>query len=249
MNQHSFEQSNVNDGAETGGAIQIGSIRFDPTALSPPIEQVARYFGGSRYTPGAEAIADIAESIGRALQLIAPVVSLTFHRVTGQEEAGKLCLQEGFCLEAPGRFHDRHVRSLAVAIGSLGKELEICCRSLAQQKQIYQSTLLDAVGTAMLDVLDVRLRCFLDDHARRLGLFAGMRFSPGLDGYPLERQKVLFELVGEATAEVRLNEACIMEPAKSISFFRLLTSEQSDGDSSGKCECCHMLHCQYRNTR
>ena len=183
------------------------------------------------------------------MQLIVPVASLTFHEVAKHEEDGIVRLQEGVCLEVPRPLDDYHARSLAVAIGSLGAGLESCCRTLARQKQVYRSTLLDAAGTAILDVLDIKLRCVLDDHAGRSGLFAGMRFSPGLEGYPLERQRVLFRLAGEATAGVRLNEACIMEPAKSISFFRLLCSKQSDEDASDKCRRCQLVHCQFRKIR
>lgn len=221
------------------------NIHFNPADLSSSVEEVACYFGGPRYAPDAETHLEMENAVSRASRLIAPAAALTLHRVTTVADDGALCLESGFRLNVPSVAHDPHARYLAVAIGSLGNRLETSCRSLAGRKDLYQSVLPDAVGTAMLDRLNIRLCEALDEYSRNRGLFVGARFSPGLEGYPLEQQRVLFQLADE-TAGVSLNATCTMKSAKSVSFFRLLSSVKNGGDPSDKCRACRMIRCRFR---
>lgn len=222
------------------------SLNFDPAELTPSLDQVDRYFGGSGYKSKGSARRLAEDCVQWALQLISPVAAFSCHPVTMKGDGAGLCLPGGVFLQLPDSGVDPRATALAAVIGSLGSGLEECCRSLASDGRVYQSTLLDAVGTAMLDLLDMRLRCTLEDYTGECGLFVGGRFSPGLAEYPLEQQKLLFELVGEGTAGVKLNEASIMKPVKSISFFRLLSPVKSENDSSNKCRDCQMGKCRFR---
>jgi hypothetical protein len=133
-------------------------------------------------------------------------------------------------------------------VATLGAGLETECRHLAGRGRIYQSTLLDAVGTAMLDRLDERVLQMLRIGALELKLHSGCRFAPGLNGHPLELQSLLFELVDSAQIGVQLNQACIMDPAKSISFFQLMSDEYDDRHAESKCGHCHLADCQFRKS-
>jgi hypothetical protein len=86
----------------------------------------------------------------------------------------------------------------------------------------------------------------LQIRVRKLNLYPGCRFAPGLNGYPLERQSLLFELVDAGQIGVELNQACIMAPAKSISFFQLLSDAFIGRHVENKCEHCHLAGCQFR---
>lgn len=149
-------------------------------------------------------------------------------------------------VDSAGANPGQEVKMIAVAIGTLGGGLEDRCRALARRREIYQATLLDAVGSAMVDILGVWLWLVLVEQAKGRGLFLGRRFSPGLDGYPLDRQQLLFHLLSNGTAGVRLNPAWVMEPVKSISFFGLLATVENGDPHLDKCQACRMAHCQYR---
>jgi len=149
-------------------------------------------------------------------------------------------------VDSAGANPEQEVKMIAVGIGTLGGGLEDRCRALARRKEIYQATLLDAVGSAMVDILGVWLWFVAVEQAKGRGLFLGRRFSPGVDGYPLDRQQLLFQLLSDGTAGVRLNPAWVMEPVKSISFFGLLASVENGDPRLDKCQACRLAHCQYR---
>jgi hypothetical protein len=134
----------------------------------------------------------------------------------------------------------------AVCLATLGKATDTACRTMADQNKFYQAMLLDAVGTAMLDVMGARLEALADGEARLLGLCAGCRLGPGLGGMALESQALLFNLLDGCSMGVRLNEAFVMEPTKTISaFIRFDAQEKSDGRGH-KCSRCTLKDCQFR---
>ena len=92
---------------------------------------------------------------------------------------------------------DGHARYVAVFVGTLGSALETMCRDLAKHNSIYQSLLLDAVGTAMLDAMGLICNDMLEMHAQQMGLFSGCRMGPGLNGLALESQTLIFDLLGD----------------------------------------------------
>jgi hypothetical protein len=102
------------------------------------------------------------------------------------------------------------------------------------------------VGTAMLDALDTRIRNMIDAECQIRGLLSCVRFAPGLNGYPLDHQQTLFQLADGLSVEVRLNEAFMMEPVKTISFFLLLGCEKVETRHPDKCLRCQLPHCQFR---
>ena len=72
--------------------------------------------------------------------------------VSTKSSGEKLFLKNSVKLSIPSCCIDPGVRFAAAAIGTLGDNLEKKCRELSRQGKIYQSTLLDAVGTATLDL-------------------------------------------------------------------------------------------------
>lgn len=137
---------------------------------------------------------------------------------------------------------------LAVCLATLGGALDTACRSMAEQNQFYQSMLLDAVGTAMLDLMGANLELLVGEKARRMGFFAGCRMGPGLNGMALENQALLFNLLKGATLGVHLNDAFVMQPTKTISafiFFDTVATKIGQSET-GKCRQCRLNNCQFR---
>lgn len=215
--------------------------------LKPEIGAVERYFGGNGYSADTRTREKIQDAIHLACRIVSPRLAFAITPAQPENRDGtRIILSGGQTLPPPDCTCNLTDRFLAAAIGTLGKELENECRLLAAQHHIYQSTLLDSVGTAMLDALDARIRGLIDAECRNLGLFSGVRFAPGLNGYALEYQQTLFQLVDGLSLDVSLNEAFMMEPVKTISFFSLLGSHPAEIKHPDKCLSCRMLHCQYR---
>ena len=224
-------------------------IPIDPQDLNPSLKAVARYFGGPDYPLVGKTRQRIDAGIKQALAIVKPMVSYRAIPVDDIDEFPhshwtEEVLAQIFCGES-----DSHAQYLAVYVGTLGSTLETTCRDLATRNQIYQSLLLDAVGTAMLDKLSTICNDIVSLHAKQLGCFSGCRLGPGLNGIPLESHALLFELLGQQSAGVCLNEAFIMLPAKSITAFSVMSDTEQPKIPGNKCQHCTMQHCQFRTNR
>lgn len=210
------------------------------------VESVARYFGGNRYTPDEKTAARILRTISVAAGLAAPLAIYHLFKVSQTVPGEQLVLENGTVLSVPNCLEASGARLVGVAIGTLGAGLEEHCRSLAADGDIYLSTLFDAIGTTMLDLVSERICKDIAEHCKHFGLTRGPRFAPGIDDYPLENQQVLFELADHTSAGVSLNASSIMVPTKSISFFQTLTKTSHSEKSKNKCNQCRLPNCQFR---
>jgi hypothetical protein len=223
-------------------------IDVDPEDIRPSPEAVARYFGGPGYQLNSKTYQQVCQGIRQAVGMIKGVVCYRAIPMDKIEIESGILLSEGQLADILPDRTDGHARYFAVYIGTLGSALETMCRDLAEHNNIYQALLLDAVGTAMLDAMGLICNDMVEMHSQRLGLFTGCRLGPGLNGIALESQALLFNLLGDETAGVHLNEAFIMQPAKSISAFVIYSDSEQRKSPGSKCLQCEMKHCQFRST-
>lgn len=210
------------------------------------IESVCRYFGGNKYSPDKSTIRRVHQCIDEASKLVTPQAIYHLFNVLQTIPGRKIILEGGSQLSVPDCFAVSDAQLVSVVIGTLGADLEEHCRYLASKNEIYQSTLFDAIGTAMLDLLSEHVCTVISDRCIQYDLVRGPRFAPGIDGYPLEQQRVLFELADNVSVGVFLNSSAIMEPTKSISFFQALTKSSDKRSFKNKCSHCKMVRCQFR---
>jgi hypothetical protein len=211
------------------------------------VAAVARYFGGSCYSLTARTRERIIHGIAEAAEFVVPRASFQLLPVSGAIAGNVAQLENGMALPLPGCCPDAKINSVAAVIATLGDGLEGYCRRLAEKGEIYASTLLDAVGTVMLDLLGDRVHAVVAGTCAGQGLAVGRRFAPGINGYPLEYQHLLFKLVDHGAIGVALNSSAIMVPAKSISFFLPITAGADDAKAPHKCFDCAMPQCQFRS--
>jgi hypothetical protein len=101
------------------------------------------------------------------------------------------------------------------------------------------------VGIAFLDELGEKIHQALTRRAAEASLFCGCRLGPGLNGFPVRAQRLIFELVDAAAIGVALNDSLVMTPVKSISFLTPLGP--APGRPPGaKCSQCGLKDCQFR---
>ena len=222
-------------------------IEINPEDIRPAPEAVARYFGGPKYQMTSETHQRVCQGIQQALGMVDPIVCYRAIPMDKFEEECGIVLTEDVYKEILPDSTDGHARYFAVYVASLGSALETSCSELASSNNIYQSLLLDAVGTAMLDAMGLICNDMLEMHSRQMDLFTGCRLGPGLNGISLESQALLFDLLKEDSAGVYLNEAFIMQPAKSISGFVVYSDTAQRKPSGSKCLQCEMKHCQFRS--
>ena len=80
----------------------------------------------------------------------------------------------------------------------------------------------------------------------RRGLKVTNRISPGYGGWDVGEQSLLFRLCPPDTAGVALNEACFMQPTKSISLLIGAGSAARVDHYFSQCARCWMADCAYR---
>jgi hypothetical protein len=226
--------------------MSVHSFSIKSETIRPGIEAVARYFGGCSYTPDDRTQQRIQLAIDHADKIVSPIAAFIITPVLSADSDGMITLSNEISLPLPNGVCHGSACFLSAAIGTLGTELETTCRQMAATHHIYESTLLDAVGTAMLDILENKIRNKITDTCRPMELSIGARFAPGLNGYAMEHQQTLFELVDGSTLHIRINEAFMMEPVKSISFFALLGRDEMSVHHPDKCFGCRMSACLFR---
>lgn len=223
------------------------AVHFDPADFRISAEAVGRYFGGSRYRLTDRSRMRIEKGIRDAAAVTQPSAAFAIHPLEGgTQEAGAIRLSSGGVIELPCLGPHPGSRYLSGAVTTLGPSLDAACRRLAAEGAVYQSTLLDAVGTVILDALADACAARLEDRARGLGLHAGRRISPGTGGLSLNHQKALFELVDADSIGVRLNSDLVMTPIKSMSFFSFFQTTLTAAAGHPKCARCDMAGCEFR---
>ena len=185
---HSNQKKKPDDSGSFGMPEKAFALSFcatvDAGELKPGIEAVARYFGGSRYSADSETKERIGAAIDQACRIASPMMTIAINPIKPSVLERTLKLPGGQSLPLPDCAGDLSVRYLAAAIGTLGKELEMECRHLAAQHRIYQSTLLDAVGTAMLEAMDTNICTRIDAESHPLGLCSGVQVCSGPQRIP-----------------------------------------------------------------
>lgn len=229
-----------------GDTAPYGVIDLSSVLAEMSIDSVARYFGGNRYKPDKQASIRIHHCMDAVSSLASPRATYSLHSVTRAVPGKQIILANGSRISIPDCVEASESQIVAIVVGTLGAELEKHCRSLARRGEIYQSTLFDAVGTALLDLVSAGVCKRITENCAARGLAPGPRFAPGINGYPLEHQRLLFQLADHRSLGVSLNSSAIMVPAKSISFFQTFAKTTGIKRLKDKCSQCWMKDCQYR---
>ncbi len=168
-------------------------------------------------------IFDIAEVRHERL-VLSPRVSLTSARLAGALGGAK---------------------QIAVAVCTIGPQLEEAARAMFMDGQQVEATVLDGVGSAAVEELSQRTCRMFEEMARERGLTTSIPFSPGDPDWPVEAQRNLFDLVGAEQIGVTLKDSYMMYPLKSLSLVVGMGENLSAQGSA--CDYCS-LHdvCRYR---
>ncbi|MDI6771718.1 MAG: hypothetical protein QME77_03930 [bacterium] len=173
----------------------------------------------------------------RKIEAVSPVVRETAARMAALAETlvgprawrarGRLTRvePEGSVLLAGGlAFHSRvlarrlaQATEVAIVLLTVGPELERRAQEMIRDGQFVEGLLLDTAGWVVIEVLIKDIRRHLAAEARAQDLRLTGRMAPGFGDWGLEQQRALFSAFDGAGVSVRLTEACVMLPLKSVS--------------------------------
>lgn len=114
----------------------------------------------------------------------------------------------------------RHLKGCyrtTLLVCTLGAGIDEAQDRFAAQGETTRALILDAIGSETAEALAERLNQSVSQRAAKAGSPTRRRFSPGYTDWPLSEQTKIFELLEPEAIGVALNEACMMEPQKSIS--------------------------------
>lgn len=210
--------------------------------------EVLRYLGYQRRAaqPQAEVKEILEVALERGYQLAQPKAVYTWVKVEEMNE-GWLTLEGGLRLSiGSGLSSWKGAEYLAVALCTIGSELENEVSELFAQGDFTLALVLDSVGSVAIESVADHVNYLICQRADLLGVREGPRLSPGYGQWELPDQRVLFTILPGEKIGVQLNEHCIMIPQKSISFAAGVGKDMDSDRGLNPCQRCGLEGCQYR---
>jgi len=141
----------------------------------------------------------------------------------------------------------RPSEKVGIGLATIGAALEEEVRKRGKDGQPLDALILDAIGSVAAEAAADALHSELCGEARRLGLHAASRVSPGYGSWDLTFQPGLLALLPAEALGVRLTSGMMMVPRKSVSFaLNLMTVAPPGRDPVSKCTRCGLDSCPYR---
>ncbi len=178
--------------------------------------------------------------------LLAPQFIYEFQRVHSVV-AGKIQLDH-LSLQAPlvARKLPRMQR-LAIGLCSIGPALGDHVNHLFAQRMGLQALVLDEIGNVAVRKLARRAHAHIRRKARRIDLQASSAISPGSDGFAMDQQGRLCDLVASHRIGVTIQGGQMMQPGKSLSFVIGLGAVMPRWSQAEDCRVCRAAdHCRDR---
>ena len=217
-----------------------------PLAIDPA--EVLRFQGYKRGrdvpTPDVRALFDEALAEGR--RLMVPRVVARWAPVTERRPDGLVVEAEPLAIPRIGERWGP-VEHVAVVVCTIGEALETRVTALWDARELALASMLDSVGSGAVESLAE----YVNDLLCQQGLPAlrvTNRISPGYADWDVAEQRRLFRLCDAAAIGVRLNEACVMTPGKTISLMVGAGPEAHVDHYFSQCARCWMPDCAYRRT-
>ena len=137
-------------------------------------------------------------------------------------------------------------KALAVAVCTVGPEIDRIIEDHFDGGDYLRGMIADVVGNRAAENVAHNCASLICSEARALDLSAARQISPGYGKWDTSGQQPLFKMIDPSPIGVSLNDQCMMEPKKSISFVVPLVEGQARPDDRPPCHGCDFKNCSYR---
>ena len=230
---------------------------FSPLSRAPAVleglplaidrDEVLRFQGYQKGVdlPSPAVVAIFEEALTLGERLMAP--RLVYRAAPVEERGADLLVAGGERLAIPqiGRLWGS-IEAVGAGVCTVGEAIEVRVRELFDAREFPLAVMLDSVGSAAAESLAEYANDLLCQAALSEGLKVTNRVSPGYAGWDTAEQARLFRLCPGEPIGVALNEACVMTPAKSISWLVGVGPEARVDHYFTQCRRCWMRDCAYR---
>lgn len=140
-----------------------------------------------------------------------------------------------------------HCGSAFVVAATIGEEVEAMLKHYQGQHRMSFSYLLDRAASVAAELF---VNSFEHALARTLPSHLGItrRYSPGYCDWPIEQQRLLFDLLPHHPAGIRLLEGCLMTPRKSVTGVIGVGSREQVHRTGNACARCLNAKCPHRRS-
>jgi hypothetical protein len=139
-------------------------------------------------------------------------------------------------------------KELVTVVCTVGHKLEKKVTEYLGGSEPLRGLLLDGIGNAAVGSLTREVCKLIKDVAALRDCQAGSPCSPGMPGFPITEQWSLFQLVPAGEIGIRLTDAGLMAPRKSVSMVIGLGQKVKTWEPADICARCNLSGtCHYRS--
>ncbi len=220
-------------------------------AVTQPIDQgeVLRYLGYPvDRSPNARIQDILSHWIAEAQQRSAPQAAFVVLPVL---EKGKRCLRVQSAVgevEFKGAIGEFLGVSelLIVFVATAGPKVESLASELMASGEDLPAMIVNAAGAERAEAAEASVIQHVSNQVRSIDFAPTLPYSPGYCGMAITEQQKLFRVFDGMTAGVRLTEACLMHPIKSVSGLVGLAPSGIVKADESPCERCELHSCNMR---
>jgi hypothetical protein len=220
------------------------------TRLKLEMKEVLRHEGirlPSKLTPEVSALLNELLASVENEHLLKPAIVYEMHDVAQVDHSG-LRLKDNKILN--GSIFSQGMSTaeeLAVAVCTIGSNLEKRVSGYFQSNEPLRGVLLDGIGSAAIDLLARETRRLVTEKASARDYQASSPLNPGMSGFPISGQWQLFQLVPAEKIGVSLTSSGVMVPRKSISLVIGIGTQMKSWTQKEVCDRCTLKKtCVYR---
>lgn len=137
-------------------------------------------------------------------------------------------------------------RALAVAVCTVGPGIDKIINEHFDNGDYLRGMIADVAGNRAAEDVATKCASLICAEARELNLSTSRQISPGYGKWDTSGQRPVFELLDPSPIGVTLNDYCMMEPKKSISFVVPLVEGEPRQQEQPPCQSCDFKDCGYR---
>ncbi len=136
---------------------------------------------------------------------------------------------------------------IAVFVCTAGPGISDWSKKLMTEGDLTTGYMVDIVGSEVVETAMDRAQTMFAQQMNALGLKITNRYSPGYCGWDVSEQHKLFSLLPDHFCGVRLSDAALMSPIKSVSG--VIGIGENIQYHSYTCKMCNSQNCPYRNRK
>ncbi len=170
--------------------------------------------------------------------LIEPKVGWDIFKVRNIEN-GKFLLENGVYIgEGPMMEVLKESTEVVISLATIGNGIDEKIQQFQAENKRMEAVLLDSVGSWLVGRVQNQFEFELKSELKEQGYFHNINFAPGDTEWPIEDQKVIFDLLEPEKLDMRLTNVLLMIPQKSLTSLFGISNVPFVLDHVKRCEFC-----------